>query len=83
MFQMLHHFLKKKNNNLVRSLDMKIICSRKSGIMRVDLIRRERQFRNFRRSPRLLEISCIRRAEYLKCSIFRGKTPELTNRGMA
>ena len=32
---------------------------------------------------RLLEISCIRIAEYLKYSIFRGKTPALANRGMA
>ena len=32
---------------------------------------------------RLLEISCIRMAEYLKYSIFRGKTPDLTNRGIA
>ena len=32
---------------------------------------------------RLLEISCIRIAEYLKYSIFRGKTPDLTNKGMA
>ena len=31
---------------------------------------------------RLLEISCIRMAEYLKYSIFRGKTPDLTNRGI-
>ena len=32
---------------------------------------------------RLLEISCIRIAEYLKYSIFRGKTPDLANRGIA
>ena len=30
-----------------------------------------------------MEISSIRIAEYLKYSIFRGKTPDLTNRGMA
>ena len=29
-----------------RSLDMKITCSRKSGIMRVDLVRVDEQFRN-------------------------------------
>ena len=30
----------------------------------------------------LLEIPSIKIAEYLKYSIFRGKTPDLTNRGM-
>ena len=77
----LFHFLTlllEIDNNLDRSLDLKITCSRKSGIMRVDLIRTE-----ILEGTRLLEISCIRTAEYLKCSIFRGKTPDLTNRGMA
>ena len=32
---------------------------------------------------RIFEISCNRVAEYLKYSIFRGKTADLTNIGMA
>ena len=59
-----------------RSLDIKITCGRKSDIMRGDHVRTDE-------GARLLEISCIRIAEYLKYSIFRGKTPDLANRGIA
>ena len=59
-----------------RGAALKITRGRKSAIMSTD-----EQFRNFRRSPVIGDIVHYN-SRIFKYSIFRSKTPDLTNRGM-
>ena len=49
--------------------------------MRVGHVRTDEQFRNFRRNPVIGDIVHYN-SRIFKYSIFRGKTPDLTNRVM-